>query len=222
MIPLTKCLDPADFALLEPEMREVDKFFTKAREQHPMRRWEYAMALRAFNTWRKDMDYREPQIVADVGGEGSPLRYMFGQRTVTVIDPKEAGGGLLSNYLHNTRHGGEDDWCQPLLHKAVFCLSVLEHVDDLDRFLYHLNCLVAPGGLLFLTMDVCHGDQIFVQDTYHFHWMRQRIFSRLEWNLLEVAPQMLNFSLLGSADWQHHGNHVYDYTFASLALVKRA
>ena len=28
------------------------------------------------------------------------------------------------------------------------CLSVLEHVDDLDRFLYHLGCLVAPGGRL--------------------------------------------------------------------------
>ena len=39
----------------------------------------------------------------------------------------------------------------------VFCISVLEHVDDVTEFLYHLGCLVAPGGLLFLTVD-CRED----------------------------------------------------------------
>jgi hypothetical protein len=219
-LPLTKTLDPHDFALLEPEMRTVDQFFTKAREQHPMRRWEYALALKARHAWLQ-WDYEEHghgnrahgHRIVDVGGAGSPFQLMLNEdsgQSITVIDPD--GGMALDQFLR---------WRGNLAHE-VYCLSVLEHVDELEHFLYHLNCLVAPGGLLFLTLDCCHGEQIFVQDVYHFHWMRKRIFSRLEWNLLEVAPPMVHFKLFGQADWAHHGNHVYDYTFASLALVKRS
>lgn len=225
MIPLTKTLAPNDFPLLEPEMRIVDQQFTKAREQHPMRRWEYAMALRARHAWLQ-WDYEtfghanraHGHRIADVGGAGSPFELMLKEdagQNVTVIDPD--GGMTLEQHL---RHRG-------YLSHEVYCLSVLEHVDDLDQFLYHLDCLVAPGGLLFLTVDCCSGKQSDVTDTYHFHWMRKRIFSEIDWRQLggRLSPwqETPRYTCLGlKADWTHHGNHVYDYSFASLALVKRA
>ena len=214
-LPLSKTLDPADFDSLAEELAIVDEFFTKDREQHPMRRWEYAMALRA-------IDY-PPNLLrahrlADVGGAGSPFRYMAGEIgwQTEVIDPDQPFGCTLADYF-------QKDYAQPF--QRVTCLSVLEHVDDLDRFLYHLSCLVAPGGLLFLTMDYCDGyaeaiDSV-VPDTYHFHWMRKRIFNVFRLAQITHLLHQRDFTHLGPYDFSWHGPQVFDYTFCSLALTKR-
>jgi hypothetical protein len=62
--------------------------------------------------------------------------------------------------------------------------------------------------------------------------MRQRIFSRDRWRDLAgkhdgieeplISEFDQHFELFGGVDWAYHGDHVYDYSFASLALVKRA
>jgi SAM-dependent methyltransferase len=213
MIPLTKTLDPADLLLLTSELAVVDESFARASTQHPMRRWEYALALRAHNLWAETSRVGEP--IYDVGGSGSPFYYMLDPYQVRIIDPKELHGDTLADFLT----GG------PRLGAAVFCLSVLEHVDDLDQFLYHLSCLVAPGGLLFLTMD--YGDMAGAHplsnaDPFHFHWMRKRIFTERTWTDLAVSMIRHNFAVLGRTDWTYHGPHVYDYTFASLCLQKRS
>lgn len=204
--PLSKTLDPADFDLLAEELAVVDQHFTKAREQHPLRRWEYAMAVRALDVWLETRrGIGTAGQVVDVGGAGSPFHYMIGNSAI-VVDPEE--GQTLAEYLETA----------PRLSQAVFCLSVLEHVDDLDQFLYHLSCLVAPGGLLFLTMD--YWDQpVETPDTAHFHWMRKRIFTEVD--LYQIRLRLRDFRLLGDWDGAYHGPQVYDYTFASLALVKR-
>lgn len=219
-LPLSKTLDPADFAALTEELAIVDRHFTSAREQHPMRRWEYAMALRAFEQWGGSSTHD----CIDVGGAGSPFWRMLPVDNVTIVDPDE-DQKTLADYLRSNP--------RPRLSPAVFCLSVLEHVDDLDQFLYHLSCLVAPGGLLFLTMDCCgcgssretgpqgHRPE---RDRHHFHWMRKRIFRVADWAaLIHTYHLFPTFDLLGpSDDWRYHGDHVYDYAFASLALVKRS
>jgi SAM-dependent methyltransferase len=214
-LALTKTLDPADFDLLPKELAIVDQSFTSASPQHPMRRWEYALALDAIWRWRTQTVRTQPSVV-DVGGGGSPFRFMVGPsdgwRTPAVIDPEESMD--LATYIGS----------HPRLADCVTCLSVLEHVDDLDQFLYHLSCLVAPGGLLFLTVDCCD-DPIegAPSDRYHFHWMRKRIFNR--WSMGALVEDRLarwGFTLFGEADLTYHGPHVYDYTFASLALQKRA
>ena len=215
-LALSKTLDPADFDQLTEELAIVDQHFTRDREQHPMRRWEYAMALRACTTWY-DVTAKRPQgPVIDVGGAGSPFWRMVNPYACTVIDPD--GGVDLAEHL---RLGGA-------LASEVYCLSVLEHVEDLDRFLYHLSCLVAPGGLLFLTMDYREQEG---PDTAHFHWMRKRIFAPSSYlGLVGDFPDAhgfldRDFQLLGGMDGRqpliYHGPQVYDYTFASLALVKR-
>lgn len=213
-LPLSKTLDPADFAALAEELKVVDQHFTKAMPQHAARRWEYAMAIRALDTW---LETRRGKGTAgysvDVGGGGSPFRYMVSDSMI-VVDPAEADGQHLEAYLETA----------PRLSQTVFCLSVLEHVVDLPRFLYHLACLVAPGGLLFLTVDYCDDLEAtdWPIDRYHFHWMRQRIFSPrtlARWVLGSLAAR--DFEILGTASYLDYQPTVYDYSFASLALRRR-
>lgn len=208
VIPLTKLANiQADLALLPEELVQVDRYFNEDQPQHASRRWEYALALRAQTTWYdRDVltDADRPQgPVIDVGGAGSPFWRMVSHDRCRVIDPK--GGPDLAEHL---RLGAA-------LASEVYCLSVLEHVEDLDQFCYHLGCLVAPGGLLFLTMD--YGTDL--PDQYHFHWDRRRIFDTKAWETLR--EKFGDFTLLGTRDRTYHGNQVYDFSICSLALVKR-
>jgi len=224
MIPLSKTLDLADFDQLTEELHVVDARFRDASEQHPMRRWEYALALHALRYYETQGIDPHVNLIVDVGGAGSPFWHMLhdeGYPRTQVIDPKE--NCTLQRYLRENA----------ALADAVFCISVLEHVKDLDRFCYHLSCLVAPGGLLFLTVDFCDGPTILpactVDDRYHFHWDRQRIFNPYTHGQLTSLFLRRDFELLGPADFSWHGTHIADdrnmpetaYTFASLALIKR-
>jgi len=214
-LPLSKTLDPVDSAQLGPELQAVDARFHDEGEQHPLRRWEYALALHAVRAWSVD---RQAHVCYDVGGAGSPWAGILGDEVgtnVRIIDPvyKPAPCALEQAVQ---RH--------PPLADLVTCLSVLEHVEDLDRFLYHLACLVAPGGLLVITVDFTHdqGDLI-PQDVYHFHWMRQRIFNPYSLASTVAYPLLSrDFLHFGALDYADHGPQVYDYTFASLVLQKRA
>jgi Methyltransferase domain len=212
-IPLTKTLDPADFDQLPQELGIVDAYFSQDAVQHPARRWEYALALDAVCRWR-DQQTKYTYHAVDVGGAGSPFWRMLDAvgRAATVIDPAENYD--LASYMADL----------PRLSPVVTCLSVLEHVEDLDRFVYHLGCLVAPGGLLFLTVDFTDlSPNRYPDDTCHFHWMRQRIFNRYSLNRLVLGPLLADhFALVGPADLDWHGAHVFDYSFASLCLQKRS
>ena len=216
-LPLSKTLDPADYTALAEELAIVDRHFEAARPQHPARKWEYSMALRALHTWSRVTGADGP--IYDVGGGGSPfVRILTSSPAIAapeivVVDPAEPGGVDLATVVV----GGAR------LAPVVFCLSVLEHVDNLDRFVFHLACLTAPGGLLVLTVDYCDADgDDWPQDVYHFHWMRRRIFSRATLERWVVEPLLdLWFFWLGARDFTWHGGHVHDYTFASVALVKR-
>lgn len=214
-LPLSKTLDPADFTLLPKELAIVDRHFDSASPQHPMRRWEYALALDVLCRWPSAQRH-----LVDVGGAGSPFASIVGELGwhPDLIDPAVPGGHTLAEEV-TLRH--------PRLADVVTCISVLEHVEDLDQFCYHLGCLVRPGGLLFLTMDYCDGyalaaEHFRVPDTYHFHWMRQRIFNLFTVKQLIAGFCRQSFDLFGGVDYIWRGPHVYNYTFASLALVKRA
>jgi SAM-dependent methyltransferase len=206
MIALTKCLDPErDYVELAPELELVDA--VGIGEQHNHRRFEYSLALRALRRWQ-DARHKEPCNIYDVGGAGSPFRYMV--QATFVVDPKEYESYTLEQFACASTE----------LADAVFCLSTIEHVDDLQRFLYHLSCLVAPGGLLFLTTDCWDGKGA---DTAHFHWDRKRIFSMEDWRFIRLSPHFLEFSPFGDTDWTYHGHQLFaSYSFCSVALIKRA
>jgi SAM-dependent methyltransferase len=221
-LPLSKTLDSADYLDLAPELVLVDRHFHAVRPQHNARRWEYALALRALATWELSAPTGRLQSkrLADVGGAGSPFTHMANTRNwnTTIIDGAAPSGMEygrfasveLEEYMETAGR----------LKDAVVCLSVLEHVEDLNQFCYHLACLVAPGGLLFLTMDCWDKEG---PDTAHFHWMRKRIFNPLVRADLADTFCRRDFSRLGETDWDYHGDQLYgSYSFASLALVKRA
>ncbi len=222
MFPLSKCYTPEDQQELAAEWAVVDRHFAEASPQAEMRRWEYAMALRAYRRWRENRS--GATLCYDIGGAGSPFRRMIGAPDghVMVVDPQGEPGDWKDT-LGNFMQGGTE------LGHVVFCLSVLEHIEDLPQFLYHLACLTAPGGLLFLTVDCCDlpaAADGFPVDNRHFSWLRQRIFNPTALtNQVYFPLATLGCSYLGSQDWTYHtdcpGTN-WGYSCASLALQKRA
>lgn len=194
----------------------VDLAFEKAAPQHPARRWEYALALSAIDAWMQQQQRKGWPPIADVGGSGSPFFRMVDPARTYVLDPREDPGCTLETYITSAR---------ARLFPVVTCLSVIEHipVHDLSTFLYHLSCLVQPGGLLVITADACgcasHGP---TEDPHHFHWMREQIFTPA---VLDDLPRFLEryglFPFGPSPVTPPVATPlVYDYTFAALVLQK--
>ncbi len=214
---LTKTYEPADLTReeLQPLLRVVDNWFDSASPPSPHRRWEYALALRAFQCHFPAEEGRDEQVevVYDIGGAGSPfqktLQVLLPRRTAAVTLIDQEVNFPLEIYIRQN----------PNLGDAVFCISVLEHVENPDEFLYHLSCLTAPGGLLFLTVDAWNREG---PDTAHFSHMRKQIFSVAEWQRIGMTLQSWGFEFLGPTDWVYHDHQLYgSYTFASIAMTKR-
>jgi SAM-dependent methyltransferase len=210
-LPLTKVLDPADLLTLHTPVHLV-RASTALEGQHEMRVWEYAMALHAYGRWwaRPEADSAlvdQPPLWYDVGGAGSGFAALVRDQTdftVEVIDPA-AGTPPIED--------------APDVEAAVVtALSVVEHVEDLRAFLRGCAHHLRPGGLLVLTADFVENSD--GGDTYHFHWMRERIFDAYTWGV--VASTLMQYGLVhyGDADLTWHGAHVYDYSFVSLCMRK--
>ena len=198
--------------------------------QHPIRAWEYSQALYALQTW--DVDY-VPDVarIADVGGAGSQfyrtLRARHATASIDVVDPDLATPDGQRGIVHGLLPGATAvkftlaEWSgyaqNVAAYDAVFCLSVIEHVEDPQAFVQQLCSLVRPGGLLVLTCDA--GETAV--DTYHFHWMRRWIPDSLALERLQVALYAQGFRRLGAPpDFTYQGPTVFDYAVASIAVVR--
>jgi hypothetical protein len=182
--PLTKTLDPEDYEELRHELVVVDHF--KLHDQHPHRRWEYAMALRAISTWHVQSPIKVPRHV-DVGGGGSPFHLItdeVGLRSA-VVDPK-------------VNVSIQEFTARVPIH-ILTVISVLEHVPDadLDDVLNALSRILTLGGLLFFTVDYwnCEGP-----DVAHFHWMRERIYHAGSLKFLISKLRMHGFKQFGESE----------------------
>jgi hypothetical protein len=215
---------PGDLALLGPELEIVNRHFHSEAPQGHERAWEYALALKAWSTWYPS-HVGAYLGIADVGGAGSPFEHMI-REVATAPKTKNI---ILSNIDPNHRYGGETLHEHNVLTKtpnvsALFCISVLEHVKDLNEFVDDLAAAVFPGGLLFLTMDLCGREG---PDTSHFHWLRERIFNPTSWQRLHWELTRKGFRSLGPCDWFYYDDQLYGgpttgFSFASLAMVKDA
>jgi hypothetical protein len=207
LAPLSRFLLPTDYEALGPELLAVDRRWDDT--QHPARRWEYALALRALHQYAP---LTTKLVAVDVGGAGSPFFRMvadFAGVYPEVVDPA-SGGPDLASYLAE----------RPRLADVVTCLSVVEHVPSEADFFYHLACLTAPGGLLVLTMDAV-GEEV-EQDTYHYHWMRERIYTPKQLRLRVEALRRFQVEPEQPPDYAGFTPQVFDYSFASLVARKRA
>jgi SAM-dependent methyltransferase len=192
---LTKPLRQSD-----PVHPIVEKLFDAASPQHPARKAEYTMGLQAAFLWGKVGDRW------DVGGAGSPFHIMAGAE---IIDPT-----VNHDLRTELDRGTQAD--------AVFCISVIEHVPEYAEFVEDLSRAVRPGGLLFLTMDAWN-ERPEVPDKAHFHWMRQRIFTKESWKHLAATLHTKGFRLLGEADWDSPIEELepgWGYGFVSLTMIK--
>jgi len=207
---LSRSLHPSDYDHFPDELRIVDAHAGALPHTH--RRWEYGLTLHAI--WRWIQARKRPVVgpVYDVGGgSGSTLHHMLNTWTqceTFVIDPTTESGPLEQCVRANV----------PLA-DVVTCVSVIEHVPEWERFAYHLSCLVAPGGLLVLTMDYWNKCG---PDTAANHPLRHQIFCPKSYAQLRNAFVPLHLTTFGGVDPTWHGAHVWDYTFASLILEKRA
>jgi hypothetical protein len=208
---LSRTLRPEDYTSLDRELTLVTGY--DLGDAHPQRRWVYALALHAVARWRAaaargGRAVRSP--LYDVGGHGSLFYQMLGDWTGTrpiVVDP-----------AHRTARLEEFVTSGVQLADVVTGLSVLEHVDEVDRFLYYLACLVAPGGLLVLVVDYWN---TCGKDTAAGHQHRKRIFCPKRYAALRATALSLQLQPFGGVDLGYHGPQVHDYTYASLVLEKR-
>ena len=124
----------------------------------------------------------------------------------------EQHGYAADVHIGDLCHGGTP------LADVITCLSVLEHVESPERFLYHLSCLLAPGGLLVLTFafwNRCGPDLASGAHT------RKRIYCPKEVTVLRQQAALLHLQPFGGVDPTWHGSQVDDHSIASLVLEKR-
>jgi hypothetical protein len=181
------------------------------------RAWEYAVALAAIDRWTQTIWQPRVRRLVDVGGAGSSftdmVRHQYPGVEDHIVDPTI--NQTLQAYVASL----------PRLADIVTCLSVLEHLPpaQTEQFCYHLAALVAPGGLLVLTVD--YAETATDPTAHHFYWMRERIFDFWSLNALRIGLfHELGFTVLGGADYAWPGTAccVYpSYTFASLVLQRR-
>lgn len=231
-----------DAAGLADAYQLVDIFPEALQGQHPIRRWEYAMAIHTIADWHarraaalvtgrddagnpESADLGEPLVIADVGGAGSNFWMVLRNATakpVVLID--ERYQGMATGAFH------PDVWVAPCTVEdyagshahgqfdVVTTISVIEHVKEVRKFLRAIAMLLKPGGLLFLTTDYWEAEG---PDTAHFHWMRERIYNADRMRKLLADCRELGFRSFGEADWSWNGPQVHDYSMCSAALVRK-
>ena len=201
----SKCLTSEGYIDL-PEALEIEQFAKKGnyRYEHVHRAWEYGLAMTLIKQY-------EPKTMLNVGGGNSPLSMWAAERgvEVTEIDPNKPSQ-LFANitYIH-----------EPFPAKGlrqyefVVCTSVIEHIDkdDMHFFKYLLD---HAKDIMFLTTDFHPTGKAFSQAHY-------RTYNQTDMILMMEIARIRGFDLIGREfDYTYKDNMVYDYTFASLALVR--
>lgn len=225
-LPFSKAADlEGDTGQLAPYVAQVLACPDALNGQHDIRRWEYAMALRAIDAWdlRGEHQGGAPLEICDVGGGGSNFWQLLAQLTsedIVLVDPNTGQPppgqvqwihSRLEEFAAISRHSRFD---------FLTCISVIEHIPDaaLRPFFRACQMLLKPGGLLILTTDYWDAEG---PDVAHFHWMRERIYNAERVRKLLVGLRELGFRSFGEADWSFHGPQCYDYSVASIVVTKK-
>lgn len=191
MLPLSKTMRMDDFAPLQEELTHIDHVLAILnggdKAQHQLRRWEYAMAWRAFETWAysKRSDGWERNSfgavrfkVADHGcctGMLAPAMFMAGC-DVTLYEiwawgnQQEYATQQMEMVRSHRLEGwtNEYKWVNRPLNQltdedrgfdVVFCISTLEHIVPYEEAFRDLCHCVGPHGMLFITSDSAEDEQ---------------------------------------------------------------
>ena len=176
---------------------------------HPHRLWEYGGAMQAYlETFGS---FRGGLQALDIGCGNSPLGpalELTTDTTVTEIDPDIR---LLAKRKGTARRSFEVGDLLALdgrgPYDAVFCISVIEHIEEQVEAWNSLIQLVKPGGLLFVTTDFGedHTKPWYADTERVAKYDPKRVANMGEW-LTERG-----FTL--DLDPTFYGPQVFDYTF---------
>lgn len=237
MTSFVKSLDPGDYADISSAVDAIThavsilaKHDVRIDIGHPHRLWEYGSAFSVLqNMW--DASQLPRLKVLDVGSGcgalGPSLSYLAGlgiteaepdpmfryHRTACNLRLKELNKPSINVVAAGVENLPQEEF------DAVFCISVLEHVDRgiENQAWRNLMSRVKPNGVLFLTVDcVPDANRHYVFDNLRqTNYTPQMLAERASW----IGEQ---FTPLGKPDFEYHGSHVHDYTFFRMGFVKHA
>jgi len=210
---LSRILHSDDYKLFTEHLAvdQVMKMLPDYRFEHEHRRWEYGLAMRSvLDTGSK--------TVLDVGGAGSVLSPLLAYYNcdVTQLDPEAGEENVRSqNKTLGTNIkfiSGDFSTVEVPTFDAVVSVSTIEHVEDDITFFKEL--LKHANKSVFLTMDFFP-----TRETFSKHHIRTYNRESIH-NFCEIAKEMgFSFSL---TDYVYEKPFVYEYTFASLFLVRNS
>lgn len=221
-----KTLNPKeDYPLIEQEKglyHEIKNLLDDCRnplQEHEHRAWEYGIGLKII---KKERIFS----VLDVGGENStfPFCCAYLGCDTTIVDPQNLGMQIQSQNVRlpdkncYVKYIQSDflDFDIDKVYDMVSCISVLEHVRNDTIFFEKLLQYVKPDGILYITFDYHPSGKKFYNDDSH---LRTYNIKNIK-NFIEIARNKA-FEVYGEfADYTYHGNHVFDYNFASIVLQK--
>lgn len=214
----SKSLEMSDYTEINEEVRSLLRTEAKFRGKgytfnipHQHRYWEYGSALASL----REAGIEPPACILDVGcghGPFGPWLAKLGY-CVDEIDPSPQVASRAD--LRAAMSGS--DWAfaaTPLMefktgapYDAVFAISVMEHIAAPEQAAAweRLASLVAPGGLLFTTVDYGRIDASNAP-------AREMIFS--DHDVRHVVTQLTDLGFdFEEVDTEYHGDQVFDYTF---------
>lgn len=184
------------------------------RFEHEHRLWEYGLFLNALKRTNS-------VTVLDVGGGNSllsPGLAEFGYEVTQInADSDNETCKKQNSLLGLSVEYVQADFLQVKSRKkydAVACISVIEHVEEHNEFLLKLFSMVKSKGLLFLTTDFSStGDRHSLAHLRTYN----------EDTMLDIIKTSISvgFNLFGGeCDYKNFEPLVYDYTFASVCLIR--
>lgn len=235
MLPLSAYLDLTALPRFSHPTRRLLQIPDLLANQHEARAWEYGIALEAIGQWRNLHTFAAgsglqasgiaPLEILDAGAATSNLwkaLRAFTTRPITRVDPLFADPPVgLEGEGHSDLKADLAAVAQGVRapYDVLTCISVIEHIPEtaMEATLQAMATLLRPGGLLVLTTDAWDQDG---PDTAHFHWMRERIYGPAALQVLRGQLTLLGFEPFGEVDYAYPGPQVYDYSFASIVMVK--
>lgn len=230
----TKTVEEKDYTLIKDEVEVLERTFNQLsglgvkldawNVSHAHRKWEWGMAIKALTIWY--LEYNEENIsIVDVGsGDGllAPAISCGLSMSVTEIEPREEcyTNRVHCNSILTNNLKPEIKWIQKSdgsKYDVVFSISVMEHVVADHVFLKDLADMVKPSGLLFITTDVMPT----MPGKYHFDNLREHNYVMFDILNKVRYLESVGFESFGESDFAYKGNQVFDYSFCSLAMVKK-
>ena len=237
MRSFVKCLEVADYKeinegveVIELAVRNIGpKIGGRFAIPHPHRYWEYGSAVQALLSLYQER-IGNGMTVLDVGSGWSPLgpalAFVF-KLHVTEVEPEfqsrsaRAYCNAALRFFNKPEITVLDGGVEKLPDEkfdAVFCISVLEHVNPKNEVQGWKNLAerVKPGGLFFMTTDI-------VPDPKGHYTFDEQRAQNYTLDVMAKRVDMLTgmgFTPMGQPDYTFRKSEVYDYTFFRCGMWK--